>query len=611
MTKLTDVQKKLAEQLLLSVKNHEMNVEYNELAARINPPIHWRQVGKNIGEVSKLCHELGLPLLSAKVVNKNTQKAGEGFYPLYAMLGIPTKGKTEKELFREERDAIRNCKEWYKLEDYLGLNIGFDRPDNIQNTPENVPIYTVSQNSTNWLISCNPKYYHVDGAFAELPVIDWKQSCEAQTGDIVYIYVSSPYRAVKYKCRVEKANKPLSTIDDSKFVVDGTPFNDCGNYMELKLLAKLSSPVNSAQLKSVGINFVQGPIRLKPDALKLIEEMGFLELADDEPLQIPVVKESVIVPPPPEYLKPDVRRFTVSNPTPFHKSVDVLNYGLGIDYLGKIYGGWQKGAFEFTANGTAYMVWFPKLSMDGKPASSSGWINTTEDDGRTIIEKASESNHELGYEVADCIRLVFTKTKNEPYYFAGVYLPDKEHSSYQYHVYKRAADVADFTGEVPHILYYKKEDEEDEALIAELKADALTGAPAKYQYAGLAKNKANPVEISGHKVYPRDRQTAINALSHADYRCEINSIHPTFLRRNSSKPYTEPHHLIPMAFSDEFDVSLDVEENIVSLCSNCHNHIHYGQGASELLTKLYHERKEALKCVGIDVSLEELLSFYE
>ena len=56
------------------------------------------------------------------------------------MLGIPTKGKTEKELFREERDAIRNCKEWYKLEDYLGLNIGFDRPDNIQNTPENVPM---------------------------------------------------------------------------------------------------------------------------------------------------------------------------------------------------------------------------------------------------------------------------------------------------------------------------------------------------------------------------------------------------------------------------------------------------------------------------------------
>ncbi len=470
MTKLTPVQIKLAEQLLLSVKNHEMNVEYNELASRINPPIHWRQVGKNIGEVSKLCHELGLPLLSAKVVNKNTQKAGDGFFPLYAMLGIPTKGKTEKELFREERDAIRNCKEWYRLEDYLGLHIGFERPDDAP---------------------------------------------------------------------------PKKT-----------------------------------------------------------------EMVSNEPLENAVPVVSVVTPPPPEYLKPDVRRFSVSDPTPFQKSVDILNYGLGIDYLGKFYGGWQKGAFDFTANGTAYMLWFPKLSTDGKPASSSGWINTTADEGRTIIERAEESDHELGYEVADSIRLVFTKTKNEPYLFAGVYLPDKEHSSYQYHVYRRAADVADFTGKAPHIFYYKKEDAEDESLVTELKADALTGAPTLYQYKGVAKDKVDPVEVSGHKVYPRDRQTAINALSHADYRCEIDPSHPTFLRRNSSKPYTEPHHLVPMAFSEEFEVSLDVEENIVSLCSNCHNHLHYGQGAEELLAKLYAERREALKAVGIDITLEQLLSYY-
>ena len=37
--KLTDVQKKLAEQLLLTVINRESIVEYNELASRINPPI--------------------------------------------------------------------------------------------------------------------------------------------------------------------------------------------------------------------------------------------------------------------------------------------------------------------------------------------------------------------------------------------------------------------------------------------------------------------------------------------------------------------------------------------------------------------------------------------
>lgn len=92
--------------------------------------------------------------------------------------------------------------------------------------------------------------------------------------------------------------------------------------------------------------------------------------------------------------------------------------------------------------------------------------------------------------------------------------------------------------------------------------------------------------------------------------CEIDVDHPTFIRKKSNKKYTEPHHLVPMAFSDEFDVSLDVEENIVSLCSNCHNQIHYGKGGDKLLEKLYAERKEALERVGIKITLTQLLQMY-
>ncbi len=129
MTELTELQVKLAEQLLLSVLNRETFVTYSELASRVSPPIHHRNVGKHIGQVSILCHELGLPLLSAKVINKGTAIAGSGFYPLYQMLGIPTEGKTEEELYYAERKAVRECREWYRLEDYLGLKIGFPRPD--------------------------------------------------------------------------------------------------------------------------------------------------------------------------------------------------------------------------------------------------------------------------------------------------------------------------------------------------------------------------------------------------------------------------------------------------------------------------------------------------
>ena len=78
----------------------------------------------------------------------------------------------------------------------------------------------------------------------------------------------------------------------------------------------------------------------------------------------------------------------------------------------------------------------------------------------------------------------------------------------------------------------------------------------------------------------------------------------------TNQNYTEPHHLIPMAYSDKFKVSLDVEANIVSLCSTCHNHIHYGVGAKDLLTSLYYQRINRLRAVGLDISLEELLQMY-
>ena len=67
---------------------------------------------------------------------------------------------------------------------------------------------------------------------------------------------------------------------------------------------------------------------------------------------------------------------------------------------------------------------------------------------------------------------------------------------------------------------------------------------------------------------------------------------------------------MPMAMQDKFDVSLDVEENVVSLCSNCHNEIHYGKYADRLIKILYNQRKELLKRVGIDILLEELMDMY-
>lgn len=114
----------------------------------------------------------------------------------------------------------------------------------------------------------------------------------------------------------------------------------------------------------------------------------------------------------------------------------------------------------------------------------------------------------------------------------------------------------------------------------------------------------------------RDAIVAKQALYNANYKCEISSSHNTFIRRKDNTPYTEPHHLIPMYMQGKLKTSagdvidLDVENNIVSLCSNCHNKLHYGKDIATDLKKLYDARKELLLQIGIDISFDDLLGYY-
>ena len=133
----------------------------------------------------------------------------------------------------------------------------------------------------------------------------------------------------------------------------------------------------------------------------------------------------------------------------------------------------------------------------------------------------------------------------------------------------------------------------------------------KPEYSGKPKEKQERQVSGGRTYYPRNHKTAVNALIMADFKCEYNETHETFIRRKDGHPYTEPHHLVPLSYSGEFPVSLDVEENILSLCSTCHNHLHYGKDIKPLLKKLFLEREEHLRKVGIAITFEQLLKMYK
>lgn len=126
----------------------------------------------------------------------------------------------------------------------------------------------------------------------------------------------------------------------------------------------------------------------------------------------------------------------------------------------------------------------------------------------------------------------------------------------------------------------------------------------------ISRERPEPVMIQGVQAYPRSRVAAMVALDNANHKCEVDSSHKTFERRVDSLPYMESHHLIPMAAQGDFDVSIDVPENIVSLCSSCHNEIHYGKDAARLIEQLYNSRVHLLEQCGIFVSLPQLLNYY-
>lgn len=120
---------------------------------------------------------------------------------------------------------------------------------------------------------------------------------------------------------------------------------------------------------------------------------------------------------------------------------------------------------------------------------------------------------------------------------------------------------------------------------------------------------------AGNKnTYLRDPAVARRALARAKHRCEVDATHASFLRRNASHLYMEPHHLIPMSMTDDFGVSLDREQNIFSLCSNCHNQIHYGtkKDVRQLVSKLFFSREKEIGAIlGRSITIEEIYRIYK
>ena len=136
MIELKEIDKALAEYLLEIILKKQGNPSYKEVAAALSIRLG-RQINPHynlsvpLGNVSELCHELGLPLISARVVYSGATSAknvGEGFYPFACQLKPEYKNMAPEQVWKQELKLIRECSDWSKLQRYLGLATAIPAP---------------------------------------------------------------------------------------------------------------------------------------------------------------------------------------------------------------------------------------------------------------------------------------------------------------------------------------------------------------------------------------------------------------------------------------------------------------------------------------------------
>ena len=114
------------------------------------------------------------------------------------------------------------------------------------------------------------------------------------------------------------------------------------------------------------------------------------------------------------------------------------------------------------------------------------------------------------------------------------------------------------------------------------------------------------------ELLPRNPKYRELALQRENYCCELCKKTDTF-KDDNGKNYFEGHHLIMynVHVQSRYDKSLDIPENIICLCPECHKKIHHSDDKTikELVVKLFIKHKKLIQIYEIE-SLDDIFNDY-
>lgn len=124
------------------------------------------------------------------------------------------------------------------------------------------------------------------------------------------------------------------------------------------------------------------------------------------------------------------------------------------------------------------------------------------------------------------------------------------------------------------------------------------------------------IDSTGRKRFKTQRKIRDSVLEKANYLCDCDDIKHFYFESVDLHNYVEGHHIVPMNRQEEYyfdsNINLDVPNNIVALCPNCHCQIHLGsrQARLKILSELYVRNKAKLLTLNPNLTLSILASYY-
>lgn len=124
------------------------------------------------------------------------------------------------------------------------------------------------------------------------------------------------------------------------------------------------------------------------------------------------------------------------------------------------------------------------------------------------------------------------------------------------------------------------------------------------------------IDSAGRKRFKTQKKIRDSVLEKANYICNCNDSKHFYFESIDLHNYVEGHHVVPMNRQEEYyfddNINLDIPNNIVPLCPNCHCQIHLGsrQARIKIISELYIRNKARLLSFKPNLTLSLLASYY-